>query len=555
MAKINLSLLGKAWERIKAGFDWFTNKAVLSTRTPVSNSYRYRLLNRELSDPASQAKFPTGTYLDKMPGIPKPQVVQTTKPYVIENLPGYMIRSLMRENPLQKQLSKQGTISVNSILAHAQKGSAMEKEIINKVLQEQFAGQDRIDYNAFRRAVQNYIPQYNRVPQAKYSTYGMQRIGFNESKQPDGAGRILSYVPGVRTATFTFESPGIKGNTQHYEGSPIGHSRTYTTPEEPGVLHVMESQSDWAQGPRGLKRSEKLALANIDEEIAHIKSGGEPRGFDDLPTLEKKKREIISAANARKGDLQQEYMKDTYLERQLQENLKYAAENGQTKMRYPTRETAAKIEGYLPSKSRFFDKSGNEVNEGTARGYDTVLQKMHEIDKKIENLKKEIDSVGNVQFLGNLDAYQDFINWLDGNIAYMRAEEHSPSDLKSALAIRDRESKRLKWMREHPKEVEDFAKQLETLQNEHFGLESLPVESKLQPGYTAVFEYRPEFQTILKKYQDFPKQYRKLFGGEDVRTITDPKGNTWYEVDVPNNYLNMEWQYKQGGTINYLNYF
>jgi len=56
-------------------------------------------------------------------------------------------------------------------------------------------------------------------------------------------------------------------------------------------------------------------------------------------------------------------------------------------------------------------------------------------------------------------------------------------------------------------------------------------------------DYSPEHKTILKKYSDFPKQYRKLYKNADVRTITDGKGNTWYEVDVPKDYLNSEWQY------------
>jgi hypothetical protein len=35
--------------------------------------------------------------------------------------------------------------------------------------------------------------------------------------------------------------------------------------------------------------------------------------------------------------------------------------------------------------------------------------------------------------------------------------------------------------------------------------------------------------------------FNKLFKDKEVRTVTDPKGNTWYEVDVPENYLNTEW--------------
>jgi hypothetical protein len=37
------------------------------------------------------------------------------------------------------------------------------------------------------------------------------------------------------------------GNDKHYSYSTLGHSRTFTRPEEPDILYIMESQSDWAQ--------------------------------------------------------------------------------------------------------------------------------------------------------------------------------------------------------------------------------------------------------------------------------------------------------------------
>ncbi len=60
---------------------------------------------------------------------------------------------------------------------------------------------------------------------------------------------------------------------------------------------------------------------------------------------------------------------------------------------------------------------------------------------------------------------------------------------------------------------------------------------------------------ILKKYADFPKMFERLYGKGTVRTITDTRGNTWYEVDVPKDFLNSEWQYRQGGKLNYINCF
>jgi hypothetical protein len=50
----------------------------------------------------------------------------------------------------------------------------------------------------------------------------------------------------VKFNTFTFESPRIpRGNDKHYDIATLGHSRTFTVPDEPDILYVMESQSDW----------------------------------------------------------------------------------------------------------------------------------------------------------------------------------------------------------------------------------------------------------------------------------------------------------------------
>ena len=44
--------------------------------------------------------------------------------------------------------------------------------------------------------------------------------------------------------------------------------------------------------------------------------------------------------------------------------------------------------------------------------------------------------------------------------------------------------------------------------------------------------YSLENETILKKYSEQPKTIKKLFGQES-KIVTDSKGNTWYEFDIP----------------------
>jgi len=79
-------------------------------------------------------------------------------------------------------------------------------------------------------------------------THDGNTVAYNEiTGEFEQVAPFTPFKPNYQLNTFTFESPRIPyGNTKHYGGNPLGHSRTYTTPDEPNILHVMESQSDWA---------------------------------------------------------------------------------------------------------------------------------------------------------------------------------------------------------------------------------------------------------------------------------------------------------------------
>ena len=412
----------------------------------------------------------------------------------------------MNGSPLERQISKTGTININQLNAYFNKASQIEKEVVNKVLNQQFARQKVIDYNKLKKAIQDeLIGPYNRISQTKWADYGIDRLGFKESTigkktmekflqnhpeingfvTEDGLGIIVKrndgtgYVLGPRELeqlypnwqnlpqykTFTFESPRIpQGNARHYDYNTLGHSRTYTTPEEPKVLHIMESQSDWGQNKlnfsnyytgtssylnnpenyRAFIDGHKRLLAKMRANPSDYQEGSIERQIANIEYHEAILRQMYEDFNP-----QIKYLHDNYLQRQLQENLKYAAENGQTKMRYPTPETAAKIEGYSTHRVPFKDG-------------------------------KQLDP-------------QEF-NYFNPD-------------------------------------TRDFSKY------------------KYPEGVQVKEIYRPEHETILKKYSSFHKQYKKLYKDAEVRTVTDSKGNTWFEVDVPKGYLSREWQFKKGGKI------
>ena len=439
------------------------------------------------------------------------------EPYKISNLPGYQLKSLMRGNPLEKQLSKQGTISVGGIRNQFGKASSVEKAVVDKVLaSDRFSGKKAIDYNDFRKAVQDELIDYKRVPSMEYEDYGMDRLGFKEDKHVwdmanDPAYNVLDdgtiVHAGTNTPvtqverkrwlqqnmpymhTFTFESPRIGlGNDAHYNPTTLGHSRTYTTVDEPDILYVMESQSDWGQhklnkpkftykrgetGNTNIAFNEKgqYYVTDDDAGMPYTKFVKRISDTDDRWPFQIAKQQFLESY----PEAQAKYLHDNYLQRQLQENLRFAVEKGQKKMRYPTSDTAAKIEGY---------QKGFGHSDETER----LLKEIHDTEAKFEEAIR------------------------------LQDDPFIPSPGKQLV---DNLEKKLKDLR-------------------------VKFDDALA---RALKDYSPEHKTILKKYSDFPKQYKKLFKDSDVRTIVDKKGNSWYEVDVPEDYLNREWQFKNGGSI------
>ena len=197
-------------------------------------------------------------------------------------------------------------------------------------------------------------------------------------------------------------------------------------------------------------------------------------------------------------DAQGRHLAENYTSRQIQENLRIAAEKGQKKMRYPTRETAAKIEGY-PEREAYFDANGKDVTKEKVYTYGDKE------DARLEEINKELRRIENERNTGYWQRKPEFIEEIKA-----RDDELYQKLVGEQLRIRS-------------------------------------AEPHLKPGITKKTTY--DYEDILRKYTEFPKQFKKLFKGADVRTVTDLKGNTWYEVDVPENYLQQEWTFEEGGSL------
>lgn len=383
------------------------------------------------------------------------------------NPAGWQLKSLMQGSKIEKQLSKDGTIAVSNLRNTMKDASGVEKDIVEKVLSEKFAGQTKVNYTDLKHAVQEELPVYQQQHTHGYEDYGLTRLGYSYDKYFRGAitvgdlerefpgrfvttrdpffkitdtetGKVLQsqedldeYVDlinnrnNVQLDTYTFSSPRIPhGNPRHYDTNTLGHSRTFISNEEPDVMHVMESQSDWGQ---------------------HYKDSN------------------ISSAAAANDEMHAEYLSKNWESRQIQENMLHAANKGLTKMRYPTEETAAKIEGYHKT--------------AHTEEYQKLLD---ERDRLITKNSQILDETGkeDPQLRRQIDDLQDEI-----------------------------------W--NHGENYADYPKQL---------------------------------KTILRKYSEFPKKFKKIYKNQEVREVTDSKGNTWYEVDVPKDIKKRERAYSIAGT-------
>lgn len=390
-----------------------------------------------------------------------------------EILPGFQVKSLMTGNQLEHQLSKIGSISTNAVKALANKSSKFEGTLLNRVIDSVFPTQKAVNYDLLRKAVQKELIQYRTKPSSKYLDYGIDRLKFDVRPSPFNTrfnpqtGQFEAHV--VKPQVFTFESDRIPiGNAKHYDATTLGHTRAFSNPDEPGILNIIESQSDWAQNPWRSSTYNKMAkkaphrLESLRKQIAMMKERN-------IPTQEV---EVRLSQPQQFLDVPAEHIKhlqDTYIPRQLQENMLYASKYGYTTMRYPTPSTAIKVEGYEPK----------------------LLFKDKDLEKKATEMMQHIEQ-----------------------IEYKLAQGQNP-----------------RTYRKLSRELDLLKQQYEVLKQQSTGELFTPSE-----------------QTIIKKYEDFPKIYNKLFK-QQPRIVEDSKGNSWFEFNIPNNMQTRELQYKKGGSL------
>ena len=177
------------------------------------------------------------------------------------------------------------------------------------------------------------------------------------------------------------------------------------------------------------------------------------------------------------------------------------------------KETVAKIQGYSKSFDGLSDKHQSLLDKLEGR---TNLRKapiLSEISKSDSELSK---------LRNELREFQGTSTILDKNISKINFAKRQ--DLKSKIKELDNELFKISTNRDK-------------------------LKSYIYSRYGKI-DYPQYAKSIMRKYKHFPEIYRKATGDNTpLQIVTDSKGNTYYEINLPQDYLNRLWPFKNGGKL------
>ena len=439
------------------------------------------------------------------------------------------IKPLMRGAEIERQLSKQGTISRKQLNAYIAKQKGYYKDLMNEVLDSEFKGLDKINYNSFKYAVQQRIPktEITDISTGKYRDYGLDRLGYestnyntpqaqaelskynikdlgngNVEVYEKSTGRKLSETEvnelnnkiesfgdiseqkEIKIDNFMTTVEGLKMDyegTNHFGSGNHGHTRSYIN-KEGDTRYVIEMQSDYFQ----------------------THDGGKPYWDVNSPL--------------------ENHMAETTQGRMLQEVMKKSAMEGQTKVRFATPETAAKVEGFEKEITAPPSDSPEYANYNQARA---------EYDRIIRPAKAEYDRI-------------EIPAWDEYNRIARQARAEYDRIIRQAWAEYDKITRPAKA--EYDKIKKQAADEYDRIERQakaeydrierQAWAEYNRFASEARDRYLSKYmSYDEKQKKVLTHYEKMPKSIKKNLGVEP-KVVTDAKGNTWYEVNVPEYYRN-----------------
>lgn len=426
------------------------------------------------------------------------------KPWQLQELPGLHLQSTMENGAIRNIVEpKTGLVNVEQALGIIGKesGGANKVAIIKQGLGENIP--KKMDYNQFRKIVQDQLIPLEREIATHRSDYGLRDLGFSrliDEKKPNFLERFQEFMnrpinnlnPGrlIENQTLILGNKSKLGAGSVDHGNPshtLGHVHFFRDSKTPDTFTVSQIQSDVFQNAKKQKiktiekAQEDLDILKRDWEEDRKLFSGDSKA--DISVRDKFEEAIMFKQAEVDNFTQRQLLDKNHQERYLQEIVDYAGKRGNlNKVRLPTPETAANIQGY-----RQIDYS---------------------------NVYKEIKDLQS----GRIDD----INKLSPETKSVLMNEGKMVLIDSNWNLRNRE---------------EFLNDL----NSRKGFFEFLEKNKLS-------NYTNTEATVLKKYAEQPENIKKLYGVEP-KIVKDDKGNTWYEFDIPEKFKQGKGEIKAFGAL------
>ena len=379
-------------QRVTRGPVNYWEEPGFAKRNPNFNPEAYE--NSPIGNASASRDIPEGM----TPYIKVDDVTPNVKPsWKSQELPGLHISATMEGGPISKIIEpKTGLINVDQALTIIGKesGGASKVDMIKQAL-----GKDipkKMDYNDFRKTVQDQlIPLEREVVNTFRSAYNIDKLGYTKAST-DGKDIILNRINNTRAEILKFETKGTPEGWEDYfkrmkenletdlkeysnlplenqtirlsnrskfgkgadtHGNPeetLGHIHFLRDAESPDILTMTQLQSDAFQStnrtmPKSLEEANaKLNKLKDDVNYTYKTFGNSPADLQTFKDVINKAKESLSLEEASVKNFSQKSLLDkNHQERYLQELVDYAGKRGDiNKIRVPTSETAAKVQGY-----------------------------------------------------------------------------------------------------------------------------------------------------------------------------------------------------------------
>ena len=350
---------------------------------------------------------------------------QAPKQWQLEELPGLHLKSTMDDGAISKIIEpKTGLVNTEQAFAIIGKesGGKEKLEIIKKGFGDNIPS--KMDYNEFRRKVQEQLIPLEQKFSTHASSYGIDRLYESPRLRKESVLENQTLILGNKNKFG-------RGSSAHDNPEEtLGHIHFLRDVETPDVLTVTQIQSDAFQGTHRImpkdsknltaleKQQKSLArMEELQERNKSILHKMKTEGLDEagLPVQDyqiKQFEDIVKAQEQsnlfKKADIenftQKQLLDKNHQERYLQELVDYAGKRGDVnKVRVPTSETAAKVQGYSKNTATGMDEMGLPTELGYSKEHQTILKKYSEQPKTIEKLfgvepKIVTDSKGNTWY-------------------------------------------------------------------------------------------------------------------------------------------------------------